>query len=73
MGDINMIELADQFISESGIEIEKFYIEVTPYSTMVCYSNEEGREFDLPISDENLAQAVVARLRGLGVRIVELK
>ena len=73
MLDKDMRDLADKFIAESGIEIGKFYIEVTPYSEMLCFTNEEGREYDLPISDEGLANAVLSRLRELGVRVVELK
>jgi hypothetical protein len=38
---------------------------------MLCYVNEEGREFDLPINDEELAQAVLLRLREMGVRIAK--
>lgn len=73
MEEKNMVDLANQFISDSGIEVEDFFIEITPFSEMVGYTNSEGREFDLPISDENLAKAVIARLIKLGVRIVELK
>jgi hypothetical protein len=68
-----MNELADKFITESGIPIENFYIEVTPFSEMLCYKSEEGREFDLPISDELLSKAVKKRLRELGTKVIELK
>lgn len=40
-------------------------------SEMSCYVNEESREFDLPIIDEELAQAALLRLREMGVRIVK--
>ena len=73
MVDKNMGDLANQFIAESGIDVEKFFIEITPYSEMVGYTDEEGREFDLPISDENLGRAVRTKLKELGVRVIELK
>ncbi|MDH5228445.1 MAG: hypothetical protein OEZ58_09210 [Gammaproteobacteria bacterium] len=69
----DMRDLADKFIAETGVEIGRFYIEVTPYSEMLCFTNEDGREYDLPISDESLADAVFSRLRELGVRVEEIK
>jgi hypothetical protein len=43
-----------------GQTLDNYYIEVTPYSEMLCYQNEEGREFDLPINDEELGGAAAA-------------
>lgn len=62
---------AMEFLFGRGQTLDNYYIEVTPYSEMLCYRNEEGREFDLPINDEELAQAVLLRLREMGVRIVK--
>jgi hypothetical protein len=73
MSDINLVDLANQFISDSGIDIGKFFIEITPHAEMVCFVNEEGREFDLPISNAELAKAVVVRLKELKVNVIELK
>ncbi|WP_175016803.1 hypothetical protein [Massilia sp. YMA4] len=66
------VELVDQLIFENGGRVSNYFIERTPVSEMLCYRNAEGREFDLPISDDALAAAVIARLKALGVRIVEI-
>ncbi len=71
MNEAELKERATEFLFGRGQTLDSYYIEVTPYSEMLCYVNEEGREFDLPINDEELAQAVLLRLREMGVRIVK--
>ena len=73
MNEIDMNSLADKFVADRGIPISSYYIEVTPYSELICFKGEDGREYDLPISDETLSKAVKKRLRELGVKVVELK
>ncbi|AVR97157.1 hypothetical protein [Pseudoduganella armeniaca] len=66
-------ELVNQLIFGNGGRVSDYFIERTPVSEMLCYRNAEGREFDLPISDAALGDAVIARLKALGVRIVEIE
>jgi hypothetical protein len=66
-----MTSLAEKFLSECGIKLNDFYIEKTPVSEMLCYKNEAGRDFDLPINNPDLAVAVLLRLKELGVRTVK--
>ena len=63
---------ADEFLFGREQQLEDFFIEQTPISEMLCYRNSEGREFDLPIHDTELAFAVMARLKELGVKILKL-
>lgn len=62
----------EELLFGSGVRIEHYFIEQTPVSEVLCYRNPEGREFDLPINDPELAVAVMERLKSLGVRIVKL-
>jgi len=62
----------DDFLFGHGLRVEDYFIEQTPVSEMLCYRNAEGRNFDLPINDQRLAAAAIARLRELGVRVVTL-
>jgi hypothetical protein len=66
------VEMADKFLFSRGVAIENYFIEMTPVSEVICYRNSGGREFDLPINDPELYDAVVSRLRALGVRVVRL-
>lgn len=62
----------EKFIYGRGLSLDNYYIEQTPFSEMLCYKNRDGREFDLPISDQMLANAVISKLKQLGVKIVKL-
>lgn len=62
----------EEFLFGRGVRLEDYFIEQTPVSEVLCYRNSEGREFDLPINDPELAVAVMRRLKSLGVRIVKL-
>lgn len=73
MNKLEMNNLADKFIADKGIKLSNYYIEVTPYSELICFRSEDGQEYDLTISDENLAVAVKNRLREVGVKVVELR
>ncbi|MFZ6798961.1 hypothetical protein ACO0KZ_04115 [Undibacterium sp. Di24W] len=63
---------AEEFLFGCGQQLENYFIEQTPISEMLCYRNSEGREFDLPIHDTELAFTVMARLKELGVEILKL-
>ncbi|WGS41646.1 hypothetical protein LFL97_18335 [Burkholderia sp. JSH-S8] len=62
----------DEFLFGQGLQLEDYFIEQTPASEMLCYRNAEGRTFDLPINDPELAAVVFERLKALGVKIVKL-
>lgn len=60
----------ENFLFGAGLQVADYYIERTPFSEILCYRNAEGREFDLPINNEEFAAAVYERLKALHVRIV---
>ncbi|WP_426340092.1 hypothetical protein ACN9MZ_28210 [Pseudoduganella sp. S-14] len=62
----------DEYLFGSGRTLADYFVEQTPFSEILCYRNSEGREFDLQINHPDLANAVMARLKELGVRIVKL-
>lgn len=64
--------MVDEFLFSRGLTVEDYFIEQTPVSEMLCFRNSDGREFDLPINDSAMANAVLARLKDLGVRVVKL-
>lgn len=64
--------VVDEFLFGRGLTVEDYFIEQTPVSEMLCFRNSDGREFDLPINDAVMADAVLARLKDLGVRVVKL-
>jgi len=68
----SLTENVEKFLFGNGQKLKDYFIEQTPVSEMLCYRNSEGREFDLPINDTELAIAVIARLKSLGVEIVRL-
>lgn len=68
----NLTATVEEFLFGRGQQLKDYFIEQTPVSEMLCYRNSEGREFDLPINDVDLAAAVIARLKDLGVEITRL-
>lgn len=70
MDDKRLEAMADEYLFGSGLALSNFYIEKTPVSEVLCFINDKGRHFDLPISDPVLAGAVKGRLRELGVKVV---
>jgi hypothetical protein len=62
----------ERFLFGGGLELADYYIERTPFFDVLCYRNAEGREFDLPINNEEFAAAVFERLTVLNVRVVNL-
>lgn len=69
----NLMEKVEEFLFGSGLQLQDYFIELTPVSEMLCYRNSDGREFDLPINDSVLAAAVFSRLKELHVRVVDLR
>jgi len=63
----------DEFLFGNGGRLEDYFIRLTPVSETLSYTNEAGREFYLPISDDALADAAIRRLKDLGVRIVSIR
>jgi hypothetical protein len=63
---------AEEFLFGRGQQVQDYFIEITPVSEMLCYRNAEGREFDLPINDVDLAAAVINRLKELDVEILRI-
>lgn len=72
MDSKNIAVAVEEFLFGIGQQLKDYFIEQTPVSEMLCYRNAEGREFDLPINDEDLAVAVIARLKDIGVQITRL-
>lgn len=64
---------ADQFLFGRGLKLGDYFIERTPVSEVICFKNEDGRVFDLAISNPDLHSKALARLVELGVRVVEMK
>ncbi|QCX49368.1 hypothetical protein [Ralstonia pseudosolanacearum] len=62
----------DEFLFGRGLAVGDYFIEQTPVSELLCYRKSEGREFDLPINDDDFAGEVLSRLKELGVRIVKV-
>lgn len=72
MSKENLEVSVDDFLFGRGMRVEDYFIERTPVSEMLCYKNAEGRNFDLLINDQRLAEAAIARLKELGVKVVTL-
>lgn len=68
----SLSQRVENFLFGTGLQLEDYYIERTPFSEMLCYCNAEGREFDLLVNNEELASAVLKRLKALNVRVVNL-
>lgn len=62
----------DEYLFGQGLTVADYYIEQTPVSEVVCYRNTSGREFDVHIDHAELAEAVLQRLKQLGVHVVRL-
>lgn len=72
MNEVPMDEKVEQFLFGQGLALNDYYIEQSPVAEVICYRNSQGREYDLLISDDELADAAIKRLKDLGVRIVKL-
>ncbi|MCH7330465.1 hypothetical protein [Acinetobacter modestus] len=72
MENTALVIIVEDFLFGRGQNLDNYFIEQTPVSEMLCYRNSEGHEFDLPICDDELAAAVIKRLKEMGVRIIKL-
>ena len=72
MGNVDLVAMAEEFLFGRGLTLDDYFIEQTPIGEMLCYTNAEGRAFDLLVNDEELSNAMLSRLKELGVRIVSL-
>jgi hypothetical protein len=62
----------DDYLFGSGAPLDRYFVRRSSVADLVCFVNAEGREFDLLISDDALAESMKARLIELGVRIVKV-
>jgi hypothetical protein len=62
----------DNFLFDQGMHVENYFIEKSPDAEIICYLNAEGRLFDLAITDSELANRALERLKQLGVRVIKL-
>ncbi|MGH1423069.1 MAG: hypothetical protein ACRBEQ_14750 [Hyphomonas sp.] len=69
--DTEQIPTPDEFLFSKGLELMDYYVRRTPFGEIVGLVHRDGREFDLLISNDELFDAVIARLLGLGVRVIE--
>lgn len=61
-----MDEKVEQFLFGQSLTLDDYYFEQSPVSQVVCYRNSQGREYDLLISDDELAAAAIKRLKTAG-------
>lgn len=61
----------DEFLFGNGLELDDYFIARTPVADLVCANGGDGRDYRLLIGNDQLREAVLARLLELGVRIVE--
>jgi hypothetical protein len=73
MENSSRASMVDEFLFGHGLKLADYFIEQTPVSEVLCYRNKEGRVYDLPINDDALAEAVLLRLKEIGVSIVKLE
>lgn len=65
-------EEIDYFLFGSGMTLNDYFLEKTPFSESLCFTDSDGKEFYHLIDHDQLAKAVISRLKELGVRIVIL-
>lgn len=68
----DLAKRVEQFLFGRGQALRDYWIEQTPFSQMLGFRNAAGVAFDLPISDADLRDAVLCRLKALGVLVVRL-
>ena len=62
---------ADELLFGRGLTVNDNYIDTQHGFDLICFTNSDGRNFDLRVSDDRLHAAAVARLKSLGVRVLE--
>lgn len=72
MSDVDIAAKALEFLFGRGQTVADYYIEVTPYSEMICFTGQDGQELYLSMSDAELEEAAILELRKQAVRIVKL-
>lgn len=60
---------ADEFLFGRRMTVDDYFIDEEQGFELICFTDKEGREFDLHVNDERLKAFAVARLRALGVRV----
>lgn len=72
MSEAEISARATEFLFGRGQTVDDYYIEVTPYSEMICFAGPDGQEFYLSVSDAALEEAAIQILRKQAVHIVKL-
>jgi len=49
--------------------VNDYFIDDEHGFELICFTDKDGREFDLHVNDERLKASAVARLRALSVRV----
>jgi hypothetical protein len=62
-------EFVDDYLFGKGLTLANYFIRETPYSETLCYTDSSGKDFYMPISNDELNSMALKRLRELGVKI----
>jgi hypothetical protein len=62
-----------EFLFGRGLTLQHYFIERTPVSEVIGFTDDNGRAFDLHISDDELALSAKSLLLELGVRVIDRK
>ncbi len=61
----------DEALFGGGLKIENYYINVSYGYELICFVDDNGKDYNLLTSSDLLAKRMLARLRELGVRTVD--
>lgn len=61
----------EEFLFGKGQRVEDYFVEETAGAELLRYQHADGELVDLPIADPEFASALSARLKELGVRVVQ--
>ena len=61
----------EEFLFGKGQTMHDYFIEETPDAELLRYQHADGQVVELPIADAEFAAALSARLKELGVRMVQ--
>jgi hypothetical protein len=64
-------EFVDERLFGSGLTVADYFLSRTPFSEVILYTEKNGGEFYLSVSNDELAQLLKMRLIELGVRVEE--
>jgi hypothetical protein len=64
-------EFVDERLFGSGLTLDDYFLSRTPFSEVILYTEKNGGECYLSVSNDELAQLMKKRLIELGVRVDE--